>query len=78
MLPRVHVEADYRRRCATPTSSSAAPGSPRSAGARELCPEIRRTDGVVCIVGRIVAAAVDLAGRSTPPPEFREALARGT
>jgi acyl-CoA thioester hydrolase len=38
--------------------------------------EIRRRDGVVCIVGKIVGAAVDAGGRSIPlPDDFRAALA---
>jgi len=38
--------------------------------------KIRRIDGIVAIVGKIVAVAVDLAGRTMPlPEELRTALA---
>jgi acyl-CoA thioesterase FadM len=38
--------------------------------------EVRRTDGLLCLTGRIVAAAVDASGRSIPLPDpLRDALA---
>jgi len=79
MLPRVHVEADYRAALRYPDEfecSARVAAIGRSSVTYAY--EIRRSDGVVCIVGRIVAAAVDLGGASIPlPPEFRDALARG-
>jgi acyl-CoA thioester hydrolase len=76
-LPRVHVEADYRAPLHYPdefecTARVAAVGG----SSVTFGYEVRRTDGVVAIVGKIVAVAVDLGGRTIPlPPELRTALA---
>jgi len=76
MLPRVHVEADYKAplryadefdctaRVAALGKSSVTYGY-----------EIRRLDDIVAIVGKIVAVAIDLAGATIArPDEFRAAL----
>jgi len=80
LLPRVHVEADYRAALRYPDEfECAARVAAVGRSSITYAYEIRRADGVVCIVGKIVAAAVDLAGRSIPlPDDAREALARGT
>ena len=76
-LPRVHVEADYRGALHYPdefecTARVTAVG--RSSVTFGY--EVRRTDGVIAIVGKIVAVAVDLGGRKIPlPPELRAGLA---
>jgi len=76
MLPRVHVEADYKAPLRYPDEFECA--------ARVLAVghssvtfgyEVRRADGVVAILGRIVAVAVDVGGRPMPLPDpFRDAL----
>jgi YbgC/YbaW family acyl-CoA thioester hydrolase len=76
MLPRVHVEADYRAALRYPDEFECA-ARVAAVGRRSVTfgYEVRRTDGVVAIVGRIVAVAVDTAGRSMPLPDaFRDAL----
>ena len=78
LLPRVHVEADYKAGLRYPdefdcSARVAAIGN----SSVTFGYEIRRTDAVLCIQGRIVAAACDLGGRSVPlPPRMREAFAR--
>jgi len=80
MLPRVHVEADYKAPLRYPdefdcTARVAALG--RSSVTYGY--EIRRLDAVVAIVGRIVAVAIDLAGRAIPlPDQLRAALSAAT
>jgi acyl-CoA thioester hydrolase len=69
-LPRVHVEADYRAALHYPdefecVARVAAVG--RSSVTYGY--EIRRPDGALCIVGRIVAVCVGPDGRSMPLPE---------
>ena len=75
-LPRVHVEADYRAPLRYPDEfECAARVAAVGRGSVTFGYEIRRRDGVVCIVGRIVGAAVDASGRSIPlPDDFRAAL----
>ena len=77
LLPRVHVEADYRAPLRYPDEFDCSARVDRVGdGSVAYAFEIRRTDGVVCIVGRIVAAAVDPAGRSIPLPDHvRDVLA---
>ncbi len=69
-LPRVHVEADYKAALRYPDEfDCAAHVAAVGRSSVSFAYEVRRADGVVCIVGRIVAAATDLAGRSIPLPE---------
>jgi len=77
MLPRVHVEADYRARLRYPDEfDCAARVAALGRSSVSYAYEIRRTDGVLAIVGKIVAVAVDLAGRTIPlPAELRTAFA---
>jgi acyl-CoA thioester hydrolase len=80
MLPRVHVEADYRAPLRYPDEFDCA-AHVASVGRSSVtyAYEIRRVDGVLAIVGKIVAVAVDLAGRTMPlPEEFRAALSAAT
>ena len=78
LLPRVHVEADYRAPLRYPdefdcTARVAAVGRTSVTFAYQ----VRRTDGVVAILGKIVAVAVDLGGRPIPlPAELRAAFTR--
>jgi YbgC/YbaW family acyl-CoA thioester hydrolase len=78
LFPRVHVEADYKAALRYPdeiecTARVAALGR----SSVTFAYEVRRQDSVVCIVGRIVAAAVDFGGRAIPlPADFRDALGR--
>jgi acyl-CoA thioester hydrolase len=77
MLPRVHVEADYKAPLRYPDEfdcSARVQALGRSSVTFGF--EVRRTDGVLCIVGRIVAVSVDLMGRTIPLPDhMREPLA---
>jgi YbgC/YbaW family acyl-CoA thioester hydrolase len=75
MLPRVHVEADYRAPLRYPdefdcTAAIAAVGTSSVTYAYE----IRRADGPLCIVGKIVAVAIDMDGRKIPLPDDVRAL----
>jgi YbgC/YbaW family acyl-CoA thioester hydrolase len=78
LLPRVHVEADYKAplrypdefdctaRVATVGRSSVTFGY-----------EVRRMDGMLAITGKIVAVAVEPGGRAIPlPPDLRAAFTR--
>lgn len=77
LLPRVHVEADYRAPLRYPDEFDCSARADRVGnGSVTFAYEVRRTDGVVCITGRIVAAAVDPGGRPIPlPDDLRDALA---
>jgi|SRR5690242_2193342 YbgC/YbaW family acyl-CoA thioester hydrolase len=77
LLPRVHVEADYRAALRYPDEfECAARVAAVGRSSVTFSYEVRRMDGVVAIVGRIVAVAVDAGGRSIPLPDaFRDALA---
>jgi acyl-CoA thioester hydrolase len=77
LLPRVHVEADYRAALRYPDEfECAARVAAVGRSSVTFAYEVRRMDGVVAIVGRIVAVAVDATGRSMPLPDaFRDALA---
>lgn len=75
MIPRVHVEADYRQPLRYPdefdcTAFVAAVG--RSSITYRY--EIRRPDGSLCLEGRIIAVSIDASGRSTPLPEAMRAV----
>ena len=75
MLPRVHVEADYRAPLRYPdefdcTAAIAAVGTSSVTYAYE----IRRVDGPLSIVGKIVAVAIDMDGRKIPLPDDVRAL----
>ncbi len=76
-LPRVHVEADYRAPLRYPDEFDCAVRvAAVGRSSITFAYEIRRRDGVVCIAGKIVGAAVDAGGRSIPlPDDFRAALA---
>jgi YbgC/YbaW family acyl-CoA thioester hydrolase len=77
MLPRVHVEADYRAALRYPDEFECA-ARVVAVGRSSVTfgYEVRRADGVLAIVGRIVAVAVDTGGRPMPlPAPFRDALA---
>ncbi len=78
MLPRVHVEADYKSplRYADEFDCAAwiAAVGTSSVTYRH---EISRPDGTLCIVGKIVAVAVDEAGRSIPLPSDVRAAFEG-
>jgi len=70
MLPRVHVEADYKAPLRYPDEfecSARVQTLGRSSVTFGF--EVRRADGVLCIVGRIVAVSVDLTGRTIPLPD---------
>jgi len=77
MLPRVHVEADYKAPLRYPDEfecSARVQALGRSSVTFGF--EARRADGVLCLVGRIVAVSVDLTGHTIPLPEhLREPLA---
>jgi len=76
MLPRVHVEADYKAALRYPDEFDCA-ARVQTVGKSSVTfgYEIRRTDGILAIVGRIVAVAVDVEGRPMPlPAPFRTAL----
>jgi YbgC/YbaW family acyl-CoA thioester hydrolase len=76
-LPRVHVEADYKGplRYADEFECVARVAAIGRSSVT-FAYEIRRLDGTLCVVGRIVAAAVDSAGQVIAlPAEFRVALA---
>ena len=77
LLPRVHVEADYRAALRYPDEfDCAARVAAVGRSSVTFSYEVRRMDGVVAIVGRIVAVAVDASGRPMPLPDaFRDALA---
>ena len=77
MLPRVHVEADYKAALRYPDEfECAARVAAVGRSSVTYAYEIRRTDGVVAIVGKIVAVAIDLAGKTIGlPAELRAALA---
>jgi acyl-CoA thioester hydrolase len=69
-LPRVHVEADFRAALHYPDEFECA-ARVAAVGRSSVTYgyEIRRPDGALCIVGRIVAACVGPDGRSMPFPE---------
>ena len=76
LLPRVHVEADFRAPLRYPDEFECVA---RVAGVGRssvtFAYDVRRLDGPVCVVGRIVAVAVDLDGHTMPlPAEMRAAL----
>jgi len=77
-LPRVHVEADYKAALHYPDEfTCSARVTAVGRGSVTFAYEVRRTDGTLCIVGKIVGAAVDLGGRPMPlPDDFRAALER--
>jgi YbgC/YbaW family acyl-CoA thioester hydrolase len=77
LLPRVHVEADYRAALRYPDEfECVARVAAVGRSSVTFSYEVRRMDGVVAIVGRIVAVAVDVSGHSMPLPDaFRDALA---
>ena len=76
LLPRVHVEADYKAALRYPDEfDCAARVAAVGRSSVTFGYTVRRTDGVVAVVGRIVAAAVGLDGRSIPlPPEAHTAF----
>ncbi len=77
LLPRVHVEADYRAPLRYPDEFDCA-ARVASVGRSSVTfgYEIRRRDGVVAIIGKIVGVAVGLDGRTIPlPPDLHRALA---
>jgi acyl-CoA thioester hydrolase len=77
LLPRVHVEADYKAALRYPEEFDCA-ARVAAVGRSSVTYgyEIRRIDGVVAIVGKIVGVAVDLAGQTIPLPlELHAALA---
>ena len=75
-FPAVRAEADYKAPLRYPDEfdcSAHVAALGRSSVTYGY--EIRRLDGVVAIVGKIVAVAIDLAGRTIPlPEELRTAL----
>ena len=77
MLPRVHVEADYKAPLRYPEEfDCAAHVAAVGRSSVTYAYEIRRVDRVVAIVGKIVAVAVDLAGHTIPlPDELRAVVA---
>jgi acyl-CoA thioester hydrolase len=79
LLPRVHVEADYRAGLRYPEEFECrARVLALGRSSVTYAYEVRRLDGVVCIEGRIVAAACDVSGRSIPlPAGLRAGLERG-
>ena len=77
-FPRVHVECDYKAPLRYPDEFEC---TARMVGAGYKSVtygyEIRRSDGVLCIVGNIVAVMLDKNGKSMPlPQEFHEVLER--
>jgi len=78
MMPRVHVEADYKAALRYPDefdcrAAVAAVGTSSVTYAYE----IRRLGGPLCILGRIVAVAIDGGGRPVPlPASMREIFER--
>ena len=76
LLPRVHVEADFKARLRYPDEfECVARVAAVGRSSVTFGYEVRRTDGVLCIVGRIVAVAVDLGGQTIPlPTEIRAGL----
>jgi acyl-CoA thioester hydrolase len=78
-FPRVHVEANYKGTLRYPDeftcSARVAHVGNRSAS---YAYEIRNLAGEVCIVGKIVAVAVDAAGQPIPlPTRLRAVLEKG-
>ncbi len=76
LLPRVHVEADYKAALRYPDEFDCA-ARVVAVGRSSVTfgYEVRRTDGVLAIVGRIVAVAIDASGRPMPLPDpVRDAL----
>ncbi|HJQ83950.1 MAG TPA: thioesterase family protein [Candidatus Binatia bacterium] len=76
-FPRVHVEADYKAALHYPDEFECrARVAAIGRSSATFAYEVRRTDGVVAIVGRIVAVTTDLGGQPIPLPEgFRATLA---
>ena len=76
LMPRVHVEADYKAPLRYPEPFECeARVADVGRSALTFAYEARRNDGVVCLVGRIVAVAVGANGKPTPFPDaFRETL----
>lgn len=70
LLPRVHVEADYKAALRYPDEFECE-ARVEAVGRSSVTfgYEMRRSDGVSCVVGRIVAVAIDASGRSIPLPE---------
>jgi acyl-CoA thioester hydrolase len=77
-LPRVHVEADYKAALRYPDEfTCSARVATVGRGSVTFAYEVRRPDGTLCIVGKIVGATVDATGRPMPlPDDFRAALER--
>jgi acyl-CoA thioester hydrolase len=76
LLPRVHVEADYKAALRYPDEfdcEARVVAVGRSSVTFGY--EVRRTDGVLAIAGRIVAVAIDAGGQPMPLPDaFRDVL----
>jgi acyl-CoA thioester hydrolase len=77
LLPRVHVEADYRAGLRYPEEFDCSAWVEAIGNSSvTYAYEIRRADGVLCISGKIVAAACNATGQSIPlPAPMRAALA---
>jgi YbgC/YbaW family acyl-CoA thioester hydrolase len=76
LLPRVRVEADYKAALRYPDEFDCA-ARVVAVGRSSVTfgYEVRRADGVLAIVGRIVAVAIDASGRPMPlPTPVRDAL----
>ncbi len=79
-LPRVHVEADYKRALRYPDEFTCSARVEKVGNSSvSYAYEIRNLQDEVAIVGRIVVVSTDLAGDKVPlPPEFRGPLERAT
>jgi len=75
LFPRVHVEADYKAPLRYPDEFECGVRVERiGRSSTTFAFEIRR-DATICITGRIVAVAVDLAGATIPlPAPLRDAF----
>jgi acyl-CoA thioester hydrolase len=76
LLPRVHVEADYKAPLRYPDEFDCAAWV-AAVGRTSVtyAYDVHRADGVLCLLGRIVAVTCDLAGRPIPVPAgFRAVL----
>jgi YbgC/YbaW family acyl-CoA thioester hydrolase len=76
LLPRVHVEADYKAALRYPDEFDCR-ARVAAVGRSSITfgYEIERSDGTLCIVGRIVAVTVDPSGQVIAlPARLREAL----
>ncbi len=80
-LPRVHVEADYAAALTYP-DEFACSARVTAVGRTSVTYGFearRRSNGEVCLTGKIVAVAVGPDGASMPlPPEFRDVLERAS